>query len=187
MYLILTQMHAVVCSYRGLVKLGNSMKLRRSLVLLVSLLTAALPQVANAFPSPDLTCRLPGNDSETFLSIDDMAPQVKQELTRRMGDPSGRHLNMAARDQEFQMGDVIVDPTLPPRRFIQGGRIGTRWYVWYEHGGETYASNVAIFELPNGAMPQLVFFDTTSQLCAATKAHLNDAPSDAITFDKEHW
>ena len=58
---------------------------------------------------------------------------------------------MAPRDSDWQVTDVILDPTLAERRFIQGIRDGTRWYVWFEQGGMGRWLAIAIFDLPKSA------------------------------------
>jgi len=37
--------------------------------------------------------------------------------------------------EPFNDTDAILDPNLPNRRFIRGGRSGEKWFVWLEHGG----------------------------------------------------
>ena len=37
--------------------------------------------------------------------------------------------------EPFNDTDDILDPNLPQRRFIRGGRSGDKWFVWLDHGG----------------------------------------------------
>jgi hypothetical protein len=150
--------------------------------LILSLLLAMVgPATAHAFPSPVVSSPLTGKDSGPFLTVDQLAPQIVQELQRRFGNSPGNGIDMAPRDADWQVTDVIMgsQPLLSTRRFVQGGREGTRWYVWYEMGGPGYSDQIAIFDLPAGAgSPRLVihtFVDRPEQLCGETKAYLHDA------------
>jgi hypothetical protein len=150
--------------------------------LILSLLLAMVgPATAHAFPSPVVSCPLTGKDSGPFLTVDQLAPQIVQELQRRFHNPPGDFIDMERRDAEWQETDVVVgsQPMRSTRRFIQGGHEGTRWYVWYESGGIGYSDDIAIFDLPAGAnAPRLVihtFVLRPEQLCGETKAHLHDA------------
>src|SRR5690242_14458894 len=82
--------------------------------------------VENTRPSPILPCTLPGGDNQTFMSLDAMAPGIQRQFGR-----------MAPRDGNFNISDALGpgQENWPFTRFIQGGRSGTRWYVWYEYGG----------------------------------------------------
>jgi hypothetical protein len=116
---------------------------------------------ANAAKNPSLNipCTLPGGDTQRFSTLDAMAP----------------------RDGNFNIGDALDEETVnwPFHRFIQGGRSGTRWYVWYEYGGIAYGVRAEIFHLPKGADKPEVILDqgpNGSTLCEFTIRHLNDAP-----------
>jgi hypothetical protein len=135
---------------------------------------------ARAFPSPETPCPLPGKDSESFITLDQISPRILQELQRRFKNP-GDGIDMAPRDNEWQETDA-TDTSKPPlsfRRFIQAGHEGARWYVWYEMGGIGHSYQIAIFDLSEAAgAPRLVihsFVDQPDKLCTQTKAHLHDA------------
>ena len=87
-------------------------------------------------------------DSQKFYALGKMAPQISEEIVRRMSDSDYTTIGsiMAARNRNWQVGDVIIWD-LPRRRFIQGGRIGSRWYVWYEQGGIAHSYHLAVFDL----------------------------------------
>ncbi len=129
-------------------------------------------------PSPNIPCALPGSDTQTYSSLDAMAPEIKAELARQFGDPTGEHIKMAARDEYFNVTDAIGPDQegWPFQRFIQGGRSGTRWYVWYEYGGIAYGLHAAIWDLPaNAAAPQLILSTSLpSGLCEFTLTHWSD-------------
>jgi len=133
-------------------------------------------------PSPNIPCTLPGADAQTFLSIDVMAPEIKAALARQFGDPTGQRIAMAPRDGNFNIGDALDEETVnwPFHRFIQGGRWGDRWYVWYEYGGIAYGVRAEIFDLPKQASaPQMLFDQSVSsaEICKTTLNYLGGAPA----------
>jgi hypothetical protein len=107
---------------------------------------------ANAAKNPSLNipCTLPGGGTQRFSTLDAMAPEIKAQLARQFGDPTGQHIAMAPRDGNFNIGGALDEETVnwPFHRFIQGGRSGTRRYVWYEYGGIAYGVRAEIFHLP---------------------------------------
>jgi hypothetical protein len=140
-----------------------------------------------ANPSPNIPCTLPGGDEQTSLSLDAMAPAIRAELARQFGDPTGQHIKMAARDQDFNVTDAIGHDQegWPFQRFIQGGRSGKRWYVWYEYGGIAYGLHAAIWDLPDNAGTPLLILSASlpSGLCEFTLKHWRDpAPATPAKF-----
>jgi hypothetical protein len=102
--------------------------------------------------SPSVPCTLPGGDAQTFLRFDDMALPVRQAVARKFGDPTGAKIDMVERDAPFQETDLVAgDRPLSFQRFVQGGRAGTRWYVWYEQGGMGLFYNIIYFNLRAGS------------------------------------
>ena len=158
---------------------------------LPSLLVIGLCGSALAFPSPNVPCPLPGKDSQTFLTLDDVATPIVHELQRRFRNPPGNGIDMDARDKDWQETDVVMgdEPMHSIRRFVQAGHDGSRWYVWYELGGIGYSLQIAIFDLPAGAdMPRLVFHnwvERAEKLCPATLSHLRD--SGDVPQDEQGW
>lgn len=68
----------------------------------------------------------------------------------------GKTGEMAERGQYFNATDVILK-SAPMHRFIRAGHEGTRWFVWFEHGGIAYNKNIAVFDLaPKEVRPRLV-------------------------------
>jgi hypothetical protein len=153
--------------------------LRRAI--LPSLLVLDLSSSAFAFPSPVVPCPLPGKDSQTFLSVDELAPPIFRELQRRFGNSPGNGIDMEARDNDWQVGDVSIggQPLHSMRRFVQAGHDRNRWYVWYEAGGTGYSLHIVIFDLAAGAeRPDVVVHTATfdaEALCSTTMAHIWDA------------
>ena len=147
---------------------------RRTLGALVVAAATSLATAAAAEPSPEVSCALAGNDTASFTSLDAMAPAIGVELGRRMavagaGAPTPL---MAPRDAAWQVTDVVVEP-LPGRRFILGGRTGSRWYVWYESGGVAHLYHLAIFDLPDAAAAPTVIAHVITrldELCVVTRA-----------------
>jgi hypothetical protein len=75
--------------------------------------------MAKSPPSPSLPCDLPGEDSETYLSVNALPPAIKQALVNEQGD--GKVVDMVPRDAGFQETDLIESPDGPLsfHRFIQ--------------------------------------------------------------------
>jgi len=48
--------------------------------------------------------------------------------------------------EEFQAGDVVVDPRLPFRRLILAGRCGENWFIHYERGGIAHSFALVVFQ-----------------------------------------
>jgi len=131
---------------------------------------------AAAEPSPQGSCDIKGNDTASFTSLDAMAPAIGVELGRRMAVPGASAPTpvMAPRDAAWQVTDVVTEP-LPGRRFILGGRTGSRWYVWYESGGVAHLYHLAIFDLPDAAAAPAVIAHVVAaldELCPMTRALL---------------
>jgi len=160
-------------------------------VSLPSLLVVSLCRSALAFPSPNVPCPLPGKDSQTFLSVDELAPPIFHALQTRFGNELRNGIDMAARDSDWQETDLVEmgSPPLSFRRFIQAGHDGSGWYVWYERGGIGQSYQIAIFDLPAGAeKPRLVFHnwvERAEKLCPATLSHLRD--SGDVPQDEQGW
>ncbi len=161
---------------RGTFRLWTSRVSRRALGPLAIAAAISLATAAVAEPSPQVSCDLAGNDTASFTALDAMAPAIGAELGRRMsvagaGAPTPV---MAPRDAAWQVTDVVVEP-LPGRRFIQGGRSGSRWYVWYESGGIAHLYHLAIFDLPDAAAAPTVIAHVITrldELCPMTRALL---------------
>ena len=132
---------------------------------------------AAAAPGPSVSCPALAKDG-AFLSLDQMDPRIVAELLRRFaqGQPYDLNQLIAPRDGDWQATDVIMPgPTLPGRRFIQGGRVGDIWYVWYQTGGIAVMYHAAVFELPPAAERPRLRAHTAGRLddlCPFTTAQL---------------
>jgi hypothetical protein len=82
---------------------------------------------------------------EQFLIIMDVrslpAP-VRQAFT----DPTNLRPLMANPDDKFEVGDVILDPSLPRKRLILAGVSGWRCFVHYVQGGRGVSYPVEFFD-----------------------------------------
>lgn len=88
--------------------------------------------------SADFTCKL--NHAATMVnSLRALPAPVAKALHAKVGD-------MAERGGAFNATDVIMDPNAPGRRFIRAGHAGSKWFVWYEQGGEAYFKAIVVFE-----------------------------------------
>jgi hypothetical protein len=55
-------------------------------------------------------------------------------------------VRIAQRDQAFNWSDGVT-VGLPSRRFVQGGRLRDRWFIWYQQGGFAPYSNIFTYRL----------------------------------------
>jgi hypothetical protein len=53
---------------------------------------------------------------------------------------------LAEPDEEFQVGDVVINPRLPFRRLVLAGRCGENWFVHYERGGIAHTFSLVVFQ-----------------------------------------
>jgi hypothetical protein len=138
---------------------------RVAVLALTALLTAGC-STADATPSdpanPDFTCTL-SHPSKSVNSLRRLPAPVRAFVKAHVGA-------IADRGQFFNSGDVITKPA-PFNRFIRGGSIGDKYFLWYEHGGFAYWKQIALL-------------DKTSALVAeAHGGHDLCADTDAL-FDK---
>jgi len=150
------------------------------LVALLAILATGRPAAAE--PSPNISCPFAGDAAE-FASLAAMPPAIVAELAHRMSLAAGAEIAsfIAPRDAAWQVTDVVDEP-LPGRRFIRGGRVANRWYVWYESGGIAHLYHAAIFDLPPSApTPRLVAHvqGRLDDLCPETRAFLQSPGTDA--------
>jgi hypothetical protein len=129
-------------------------------------------------PSPAIE-RCEALGAETVTALRDLPPSLIAELDRQFGGGGGgKYVALADRDQDWQPTDVIMDATLPTRRFIQAGHVGSRWYVWYEQGGIAHSFHVALFDVKPSDPPVVLGLDFAGPagLCATTRKIWNLAP-----------
>jgi hypothetical protein len=72
---------------------------------------------------------------------------------------------------------------------MRGGRLGNRWFIWYEHGGFAYNRNIVLYDFSDQSVPRLlaklvVFYD----LCAQTNELLSGSLPPPRNFDSDpNW
>jgi hypothetical protein len=69
---------------------------------------------------------------------------------------------LADRGEKFRATDVIIDETIPCRRFILGGKSDQFVLICYEHGGYGLHSHLAVFDVTS-SKPKLIFTSTYLQ------------------------
>lgn len=122
---------------------------------------SAKPPAEPASPSPELTCTFK-HPAKTVLSL----KKLPEPIQKKLREISGR---MADRGEFFNAGDVVTRPA-PFNRYIIGGEIGEKWFVFYEHGGFAYWKHVVLFGSDPSGTPRVLFNDraTDPDLCAMT-------------------
>jgi hypothetical protein len=115
------------------------------------------------------TCRL-AHPSKSVASLAKMPTPIRAYIDEHIGP-------MADRGQFFNSTDVVMTPG-PANRFIRGGEIGERWYLWYEHGGIAYFRNVVLFGSDPSGTPHVIAQEQglwSDNLCALTDALFSHA------------
>ena len=113
-------------------------------------------------PNPDFTCTL-SHRSTSVATLKALPGPLQKSLHNLVGE-------MADRGEFFNNGDVVTKPA-PFDRFIRGGEIGEKWYVWYEHGGIAYWKQILIFGSDPSGTPRVVaqaHATSSESLCAQT-------------------
>jgi hypothetical protein len=118
----------------------------------------------------ELACRLE-HPVQEFSSLRDVPTPIMDDLLSYMRVKSALAKPsppIADRNQDFNGSDA-ARPGLSFRRFMRGGHVGNRWFVWYEHGGIVSNRNIVLYDFSNRSTPRLlaklvVFHD----LCAQT-------------------
>jgi hypothetical protein len=108
---------------------------------------------AGDMPRPD-----PGHNKDftcTFMhpatsadSLKKLPPLVRRYIQDKVGE-------IADRGEFFNAGDVVEKPA-PFNRFIRGGEIAGRWYLWYEHGGIAYWKQIVILGAGKSGAPRVL-------------------------------
>jgi hypothetical protein len=114
------------------------------------LLAAALAfgsAAANPSANPDFTCTL-RHKTHDVESLKQLPASIRTLLRGQIGV-------MADRGEPFNATDVISQPA-PANRFIRGGQVGARWFVWYEHGGIAYWKQILIFGSDPSGTPHVI-------------------------------
>ena len=163
------------------------MRTKRLIVLVIGAVSAnaAVASVAPpGVPDADLHCTFRHPVTEV-TDIGELPPSVLNAILARI-DPLARedakfewHHLMAPRGGAFNSTDVVKGDA-PSRRFIRAGHDGNEWFVWYEHGGEAYSKNIALFHVRLGHnVPIVRAFISYAQQdpCALTDDLLDSKPS----------
>jgi hypothetical protein len=130
---------------------------------LTALLTAGC-STADATPgdNPDFTCTLT-HPSKSVNSLRRLPGPVKAYVKAHVGA-------IADRGQFFNSGDVVTRPA-PFNRFIRGGSIGDKYFLWYEHGGFAYWKQIVLLDR-QGAVAAEMHGGGAGGMCAQTDALL---------------
>lgn len=120
-----------------------------------------------ALPNPDFTCALrhPSNSADSLAALPAPVRLYIKDSQPKIGA-------MADRGAFYNATDVIVKPG-PSNRFIRGGTIGGKYFLWYEHGGIAYWKTVVLLMADAAGKPVRVAEQTgnfPNGLCAATDA-----------------
>jgi len=90
-----------------------------------------------------LRAHVQGERFEIVTSIRGLPLGVRDGLQTLFGS---RDLDIAEPGAEFQVTDVVVNPTLPTRRLIAAGCSTDHCLVYYERGGGAHTFLVALFQ-----------------------------------------
>jgi hypothetical protein len=120
-----------------------------------------------AEPDPDFTCSLrhPAKSADSLTRLPQPVRFYIQNSRPKIGA-------MADRGAFYNATDVIVKPG-PSNRFIRGGTIGDKYFLWYEHGGIAYWKTIVILTADAAGAPAVVAEQNggfPDGLCAATDA-----------------
>ncbi len=96
-------------------------------------------------------------DYEPLKSLKTIPKAVLNALLLRMPNDSG----LADQTEKFNATDVI-NPGLPMRRFVFGGKNTRFVLIGYEHGGRGHHYHIAVFSVVNES-PELIFAGRSSQ------------------------
>ena len=118
-------------------------------------------------PIPDFTCasRHPSKSADSLAQLPAPVRLYIQNSQKKIGA-------MADRGAFYNATDVIMKPG-PSNRFIRGGTIGDRYFLWYEHGGIAYWKTVVLLSVDAGGQPVVAAEQNgnfPNGLCAATDA-----------------
>jgi hypothetical protein len=87
-------------------------------------------------------------DFKLILKTEAIPDNIKSAYLRLSRQPS---FAMAEPGQKYQVGDVVVNRSLPFRRLIFAGNSEKKWFIQYERGGRGHTYYVAIFVIdPDG-------------------------------------
>jgi hypothetical protein len=127
-----------------------------SVLLMLYCCACAAPRPADVGPG----CALQVRPGVTVTSLRKLPKAIRAALAEAVGP-------MADRGAFFNDTDVVIKPA-PFQRFIRAGKVGARWFVWFEHSGIAYWQQLTVFE--EGPPPRVVSNAPVrgEDLCAAT-------------------
>ena len=117
-----------------------------------------------ALQNADETCVLRHSSGE-IASINRLPVSLRKLVRTNFGE-------MADRGEYFNSGDVVVKPG-PFNRYMRAGKIGERWYLWFEHGGIAYWREIVLLALDSSGTAHVIAEEHAQpgqNLCAMTVA-----------------
>lgn len=76
--------------------------------------------------------------------VNQLPTGLKVQFARLAGE---KDFKMANPGEEYQSTDVIMRPGLPRRRLLFAGMSNDKIFIFYEEGGYSHSSHVAVFDL----------------------------------------
>jgi hypothetical protein len=82
-----------------------------------------------------------------------MPQSIVDDVLARFAPDKLSPVPIVERDQAFNESDIVFARSSPPsaRRFIQGGNLGNRWFIWHERGGIALEQHIWGYELNQSA------------------------------------
>jgi hypothetical protein len=116
-------------------------------------------------------CAIPG--SKVVYRLADLPGDVRAQLVGAFDD------GFAEVETAFDATDVHY-PGRPERRFIRAYQSGTKWMIWYEHGGRGYHWHAVGMRKQSASRPisldrNAKYVGSDDSLCAASKAYFAGA------------
>ena len=104
--------------------------------------------------SPDERQHILDGQFKVISTTDGIPPNIRKafcEITRQQS------FEMANPGQNYQVGDVIFDRSLPRRRLVFAGASDNKWFIHYERGGRGITQFVAVFKVDSSDGAQLLW------------------------------
>ncbi len=115
--------------------------------------TLLAQQVAGRLPANAQVHVLDGN-FKLISTTEGIPANIKEAFVRYSRQPSFAMANPGAK---YQVGDVVLDRTLPFRRLVFAGAADDRWFIHYERGGRGHGYYVIVFKVNPGTKAQLLW------------------------------
>jgi hypothetical protein len=146
-------------------------------MLLAGLSLPAKAELPEGWPPPlPVNCQMVHVDEEVD-TLKKVPPAVMAEYNAKLavGYPTSAPL-IVDRGETYNSTDVVMG-SLSNRRFVEAGRLGTKWFVWYEQGGRGNHLAVAVFDVrPDGSSTFVSKSPAYDDICQATQALLEGKP-----------